>query len=422
MLVHGFDSHPDIWRGTERVLREAGRTSVLIHWRPPVPGARSRETAVSVLLPAIGDGLEAAGYPRDAPFDVVTHSMGGLLMRLLLEHTDLHGDPTLPARVGSLAMLSPPHQGARTGIAGIACGTYRDPLWRDIVCDLKAGSALLERLGSTKPEGVPTRYLSIGVATGAPFIPVPLYDGDGDGRPAGHDNAVMAESGALPGEGSAFVIWRGWDRHDHFSASCFRDREPVGPGLRGPGRRADPGEGQGEGWGRLQRGEQERLACGSRLRVTATEDRYTPAMTDVVLRRLGHGDEAPSPPLLARASGARPVPTRLGRPPRHRPCRQAAGTCSGRFCGDRLTGVFLQSQTLLIASASDEAVAAFALHVAATLEDEPVTEVLGPAGMVEPFFAAFSIASADRASGSPLPPRSPAPRAARRGPRCPAGA
>jgi pimeloyl-ACP methyl ester carboxylesterase len=220
VLVHGFDSHPDIWRGTERVLREAGRTSVLIHWRPAVPGARSPETAVSVLLPAIGDGLEAAGYPRDAPFDVVTHSMGGLLMRLLLEHTELHGDLTLPARVGSLAMLSPPHQGARTGIAGIACGTYRDPLWRDIVCDLKAGSALLERLGSTKPEGVPTRYLSIGVATGAPFIPVPLYDGDGDGRPAGHDNAVMAESGALPGEGSSFVIWRGWDRHDHFNASC----------------------------------------------------------------------------------------------------------------------------------------------------------------------------------------------------------
>ena len=218
VLVHGFDSHPDIWRGTEALLREAGRVPILLHWRPK-EGAHSAETAVDVLLPAIAEGLASAGYPPDAPFDAVTHSMGGLLMRHLLEQprpTDLD----LPGRVGSLVMLSPPHRGARTGIAAIACGTYRDADWREIVCDLKAGSEFLTALGDTKPARVATRYLSIGVVTPAPFLWVPLFDGDGDGRPAGHDNAVMAESAFLPGDASWFAVWRGWDRHDHFNASC----------------------------------------------------------------------------------------------------------------------------------------------------------------------------------------------------------
>ncbi len=220
VLIHGFDSHPDIWRGTERLLRDAGRVPILLHWRPRTEGARTKETAVDVILPAIRDGLVAAGFEADAPFDVVTHSLGGLLMRVLLERAADHGDVGLPERVGSLAMLSPPHRGARTGIATIACAGYRDPAWRDIVCDLKPGSELLRELGPRKPEHVPTRYLSIGVATGAPFFLVPLYDGDGDGRPAGHDNAVMAESAWLPGPASDFVIWRGWDRPDHFTSSC----------------------------------------------------------------------------------------------------------------------------------------------------------------------------------------------------------
>lgn len=122
--------------------------------------------------------------------------------------------------------------------------------------------------------------------------------------------------------------------------------------------------------------------------MTATEDRYTPAMTDVVLRRLGHGDEARARRFLLahpeRDLYLRGLVVRLGTvlPP-------GCGYLLGTFRGDRLTGVFLQSQTLLIASESDEAIEAFARHVAATLEDEPVTEVLGPAGMVEPFFAAF---------------------------------
>ncbi len=220
VLIHGFDSHPDIWRGTERLLREAGRVPILLHWRPKEAGQDTRETALEVVLPAIRDGLVAAGFDADAPFDAITHSMGGLVMRVLLEHAAEHEDPTLPSRVGSLAMLSPPHRGAHTGIASIACDSYRDLAWRDVACDLKPGSPLLEALGDRKPDHVPTRYLSIGVATAAPFFLVPLYDGDGDGRPAGHDNAVMAESGWLPGPGSDFVVWRGWDRPDHFTSPC----------------------------------------------------------------------------------------------------------------------------------------------------------------------------------------------------------
>ena len=40
----------------------------------------------------------------------------------------------------ALPLGAPPHRGARTGLARIGCDTYRDPAWKEIVCDLVAGS------------------------------------------------------------------------------------------------------------------------------------------------------------------------------------------------------------------------------------------------------------------------------------------
>ena len=217
VLVHGFDSHPEIWRGTELVVRDAGREPLFIHWSPPEAGADTARTAREVLLPSIERTLAEAGHGPDAPFDVITHSMGGLMMRLLLEQPEPGRE--IAHRVGALAMLSPPHHGAGTGVARIGCDTYRDPVWRPLVCDLVMGSPFLAKLGRVRPD-LPTRYLSVGVATATPWLPLPvLYDGDGDGVAAGHDNAVLAESGWLEGDAD-FVVWRGLFRSDHFRAPC----------------------------------------------------------------------------------------------------------------------------------------------------------------------------------------------------------
>ncbi len=117
-------------------------------------------------------------------------------------------------------------------------------------------------------------------------------------------------------------------------------------------------------------------------------DGYTPSMTELVLRRLGHGDEERARRFLfahpERDLYLRGLVLRLGTvlPP-------GCGVLYGALSGDRLVGIFLHSPTLLLASPSPAALEAFAAHVAAHIDEQPVTEVLGPADMVRGFFDAF---------------------------------
>ncbi len=111
-------------------------------------------------------------------------------------------------------------------------------------------------------------------------------------------------------------------------------------------------------------------------------------MTEVVLRRLGHGDEERARRFLfanpERDVYLRGLVLRLGTvlPP-------GCGVLYGAFAGSRLVGVFLHSPTLLLASTVPVAIEAFAAHAASELPGAPVTEVLGPAEMVRVFFQAF---------------------------------
>ncbi len=233
MLVHGYGSAPEIWRGAYVQLKAAGFDPIPVAWRPG-PGQRAPQTAIQVLRPAIDAALAERGYPPDQRFHAVGHSMGGLLLRFLIEHpwADVDqawgfggwsgdgvpdGDPAFAGRVASLTMISTPNQGARTGVARAACGVYRDPDWRPLGCDLLAGSPFVRHLGDRKPDnGIP--YLGVGVVTPAPFFFVAPYDGDGDGVPRGHDHAVMAE--AVRMEGAPFALWRAWSQSDHFHVTC----------------------------------------------------------------------------------------------------------------------------------------------------------------------------------------------------------
>lgn len=234
VLLHGFDSHPRMWRGTERLLRDAGFEPIAIAWRPE-PGMRVPQAATQVVLPAIRHELARRGYRPDAPWSAVGHSTGGLVLRWIAEHPhadadavlpggfwggdgEADGDPALAARLRTLVMLSTPSRGARTGVARIACDTWHDAAWRELACDLIPGVPLLEHLGARKPDGVSARYLAIGVETAPNLLPAPLFDGNGDGLASTHDNSVMAESGWLAG--APFVIWRGRKQRSHFTVSC----------------------------------------------------------------------------------------------------------------------------------------------------------------------------------------------------------
>lgn len=198
-------------------------------------GQRAPQVATQVVLPTIERALAGAGISRSSTFHVVTHSLGGLLLRYLLEHPDVDadepladgswrgdgrsdGDPTLRDRVLSLVLLSTPNQGARTGIAQMACNTYPRGNWRPLSCDILPEAPFQQLLGARMPGDLQVRYLAIGVEAAAPLFPALPYDGDGDGRGAGHDNAVMAEAVRLAG--APFAVWRGWEQSDHFHATC----------------------------------------------------------------------------------------------------------------------------------------------------------------------------------------------------------
>lgn len=214
VMLHGFDSDPDIFRGSEIYLRDEGLLPLLVPWAPG-DGQDAFATATDVVLPAIEAHLSAAGRPEGARFAVVAHSMGGLMVRYLLEHAR----PDLAERVVALVMISTPNHGPRTGVANHACAGYPDRAWRQLGCDLRPKSELITTLGITPPEGLATRYLSIGVESFEPMIPLPSYDGDGDGVARGHDKTVMAESAWL--EGVPFVVWRAWGRRgDHHGTTC----------------------------------------------------------------------------------------------------------------------------------------------------------------------------------------------------------
>ena len=200
-----------MWRGAETVLREAGFEPVPVAWEPE-KGMGVQESADRVLFPAIRDALTARGRPAETPFHAVGHSTGGLLVRWLAEQTE---SPGAREQVRSVALLSTPNQGARTGVARIACQSFRQP-WRSLACDLIPGSVALRTLGTKAAGDMP--YLTVGVETLPNLLPVPFFDGDGDGVAHSHDNAVMAESAWL--DGATFRIWRGRKNRSHFTVSC----------------------------------------------------------------------------------------------------------------------------------------------------------------------------------------------------------
>lgn len=151
-------------------------------YRPTSSGTHIGDLAVDVVLPAIRDALERAGYDPDTQVvDVVAHSMGGLPVRYLVEHP-VEGWDT---RVDDLVMVGTPNHGSDV----VYWETRGGGPFKGLGADMRPGSAFLTSLGYDEPPG--QVYTTIG---GDPWLFRWYRFGD-----HGFDDQVPAESPFLDG-------------------------------------------------------------------------------------------------------------------------------------------------------------------------------------------------------------------------------
>lgn len=126
LCVHGFFRNGTCMWGIRRALERRGRpTRAVSMGRPFRPIERYAPPLEAALRELI------AAFPGE-PIDVVAHSMGGVVLRLVLaEH------PRLAAAVGRVVTLGSPHRGT-----AVVRGVAHAPEHRQ----LERGSAFLERL------------------------------------------------------------------------------------------------------------------------------------------------------------------------------------------------------------------------------------------------------------------------------------
>jgi triacylglycerol lipase len=100
VLVHGFTQDGSNWLRLRKQLEADGRWTLAPSLgRPFAEGLRRYETPVEA-------ALELAAEGSDDPISIVAHSMGGIVVRQVLQRR-----PDLAARVGLVLTLGAPHAG-----------------------------------------------------------------------------------------------------------------------------------------------------------------------------------------------------------------------------------------------------------------------------------------------------------------------
>jgi hypothetical protein len=190
LLLHGLArTRHSLWP----IAADAAR-----HGYAPVGvGYPSRRGAIAELAAGVAD--EIARRVPEGTVDVVTHSMGGIVLRTAVAEGLL-----APERIGRAVMLAPPNQGSELAEWLRARWYYARLL----------GPAALE-LG-TGPESVPRRLppvpFALGVIAGArtvfPALTARVFPGATDGRVAveGTRVAGMADS-LVVARGHTFLMW-----------------------------------------------------------------------------------------------------------------------------------------------------------------------------------------------------------------------
>ncbi len=102
LFVHGLAGHPGNFAGMRTFFRISGRTRT---YPIVLPGSERIPAQASALADALRSILAVNRLKDDDQVDIVAHSMGGLVSRLMLD------DPELRARVRTLLTLGTPHTG-----------------------------------------------------------------------------------------------------------------------------------------------------------------------------------------------------------------------------------------------------------------------------------------------------------------------
>ena len=126
LCVHGFLRNGSCMWGVRRALERRGRPTRAVSMGRPL---RSIERYAPPLESAL---RELVGLHPGLPIDLVAHSMGGLVLRLVLA-----GNPDLAAAVGRIVTLGSPHRGTASA---------RDARLLPETRQLEPGSPFLESL------------------------------------------------------------------------------------------------------------------------------------------------------------------------------------------------------------------------------------------------------------------------------------
>lgn len=127
VFVHGLGGHPGNFVGLKTYFAGRGRTRTYV---VDFGNASSFEAMEVHLRDKIDDVVEANDLADDETIDVVAHSMGGLVTRLVLD------DPAYRSRVANLVTLGTPHDGSH--LARLAATR--------VTTELRPGSETLTRL------------------------------------------------------------------------------------------------------------------------------------------------------------------------------------------------------------------------------------------------------------------------------------
>lgn len=124
ILIHGLGRTPRSMRGLARFLTQAG-FDVVLH------GYASRRQSMSELVEGLRARLDELSKADHAPVHVVTHSLGGIVLRALL---DAHPD----AAIARTVMLAPPNAGSQI-IDFWRAGVWRQRLFGTLMGEVALG-------------------------------------------------------------------------------------------------------------------------------------------------------------------------------------------------------------------------------------------------------------------------------------------
>ncbi|TAJ45401.1 esterase/lipase family protein [Methanofollis fontis] len=217
VLVHGWRSHPGIWKPMMMALdREGYRSFAFDHSGMGDEGPDEIARALQEYIRTVRDEIGYSG-----PVDLVCHSMGACIARYLLEVID---GGRRAERVRRLIALGPPNNGSAMAeifhdpvhgpeilqrLAGVFVPRRYDPLEDVIVQAFRPGSPFLARLAAAgQREGTDYRLILTENRTGDPAF-FPFFDGktwergaDGAWRTThAGDGIVPHADSVIPGAG-----------------------------------------------------------------------------------------------------------------------------------------------------------------------------------------------------------------------------